>query len=510
MFFLLLLLHTHASCQSIPPWGLNQPGAPIAVLLDGQVGVSPVTANQPGSRNGHCAAFCGDHKMYMFGGQVFNATATGFLSDLWSFDTQTQLWTLVGNPGAGVQNVDGVGTLGGSSSTSNYPGSRHGSVCACVGTTFYMFGGAGRWPAGHGQFTELNDFWLCNITNGAWQWAQGDPAVPGTGIQPPSQSYPWSATGAGMVSDGSNTLYLFGGFSATTAPFNNDLFSYDIPAATWQFVTGFYDVHTSAIYSGLESDTGRFDQVGADTCFSSTNSPGFRINFGMTYDPVNQYIWVFGGIGIDSQMATQSFLGDLWAYDPVVTQSWCWYAGQNTAVAKTDMVSGTKGQYDPSYQPYGRDGTQMVWNNGILYIFGGYVDAVPERTNDLWGFNIATGAWGWLAGELTTTAPFSLANVPAQAHNVSFEYGPNALAFYSWVNDLASNKTNTTYLFGGEGAAFGYVRYAFCFCYDFSILSSALWLIDLDGAACPSCSSPCTGCWRFSDFYQCNCTVAAA
>ena len=111
--------------------------------------------NKPGSRYVSSAWMDHNGDLIMFGGYGFDAVNSGYLNDLWKYNTTNNTWTWV----KGDNTVDQRGVYGtqGTANPSNKSGARTGSVSWADGSgNMWMFGGTGYGASGSG---DLNDLW---------------------------------------------------------------------------------------------------------------------------------------------------------------------------------------------------------------------------------------------------------------------------------------------------------------------------------------------------------------
>jgi hypothetical protein len=171
--------------------------------------------------------------LWLFGGAGNDSVAAdpaGGLNDLWSYNTNTNVWTWVGGSKVNTSSGGAVATYGtpGTGSTANIPGGRGGSVGWTDGTGhFWLFGGLDV-AAG----TQFNDLWTFDPASGKWTFVKGDqgPSTApgqygqlGAGV---SGNQPGARYLASGWTDASGHLWLFGGSgndSATPTPTSGNL-----------------------------------------------------------------------------------------------------------------------------------------------------------------------------------------------------------------------------------------------------------------------------------------------
>jgi N-acetylneuraminic acid mutarotase len=143
---------------------------------------TPDAANIPGSRENAVGWADGAGNLWLFGGSGNDCTTTfprtGYLNDLWEFDTSTREWTWKG--GSGVLSLHpgypGVyGTLG-VPAAGNVPGGRHlAASWTDKSGHFWLFGGYGIDSAGNVGI--LNDLWEFDPSSIQWTWVGGDGTI---------------------------------------------------------------------------------------------------------------------------------------------------------------------------------------------------------------------------------------------------------------------------------------------------------------------------------------------
>ena len=187
----------------------------------GTVGIPAVTSF-PGSRSEAVGWIDRSGKLWLFGGNGWNASGGGgvLLNDLWEFDPNTKAWTWISGSSTtwtandtisaiGIYGTKGVATAG------NTPGGRI-NAASWIDSSGnpWLMGGIGYDSTG--TWGYLNDLWSFSPTTMEWTWVGGSSiademgdygalGVPASANVPGSRFYPvaWS--------DGSGYLWLFGG-----------------------------------------------------------------------------------------------------------------------------------------------------------------------------------------------------------------------------------------------------------------------------------------------------------
>jgi hypothetical protein len=171
----------------------------------------------PGARAGATVWLDGAGKLWLFGGEGFDASAAdsvGSLNDLWWYSGGQ--WTWAGGTNTNTNAVGGAaanyGTQG-TGSTANIPGGRGGSV----GWTdnagqFWLFGGADLVTG-----NQYNDLWTLDPTTGKWTYVKGDQGASTASGQygqlgiGASSNQPGARYLSSGWTDSNGHLWLFGG-----------------------------------------------------------------------------------------------------------------------------------------------------------------------------------------------------------------------------------------------------------------------------------------------------------
>ncbi len=181
----------------------------------GTIGVA-ASGNMPGGRNMPNCWRDATGTLWLFGGAGYDASTSfeDYLNDLWSYNPATNQWTWV--KGSNLSGAAGVyGTIG-TPAPGNVPGARVGGTSWIDASgNFFLFGGGGY--DGSSNVDLLNDLWKYNPGTNQWSWIKGSNTISqngvyGTlGVAAPANGPGGRGSAAGWI-DGSNNLWLFGGF----------------------------------------------------------------------------------------------------------------------------------------------------------------------------------------------------------------------------------------------------------------------------------------------------------
>lgn len=246
----------------------------------------------------------------------------------------------------------------------------------------------------------------------------GQPGVYGTQGTPAAANIPGSRSSAVALTDTNGNLWLFAGFGydAVNGQFPaqlgelDDLWNYNPASGQWTWIDG------SNIFSST-SQTGLYGTLGD---FAVGFVPGDR-NGGVGWMDGNGDLWLFSGwssvaFPTGSDVTTQSIndpsnccYNDLWEFKLSSNLS-AWVGG--SLKFNQPGIYGTLGTPAASNIPGGREGA-VSWTDhaGNFWLFGGYgfdANGTLCYLNDLWKFDPATGAWGWMSGSSTAAAQSGL------------------------------------------------------------------------------------------------------
>lgn len=288
-------------------------------------------------------------------------------------------------------------------------------------------------------------FCYLQVTSQQWTWVKGDNIGNTYGFYTvPYNAFgannPGARNGAATWTDNSGLLWLFGGdgYAASSTGRLNDLWSYNASTNEWTWVAG----------SNVSNQAGIYGTKGVT---SSTNCPGAR-GYCVSWKDASGNFWLFGGEGRDVNGSFGN-LNDLWKFD-VSTLSWTWVSGSN--VVNQYGVYGTQGLAAASNGPGGRRISQgWADNSGNLWLFGGYGQASSGgeySMNDLWKYNIASGQWTWMSGDVNVfqASNYGTLGTPAITNVPGARYGSTTWIDASgnlWLcNGIGRDAVNESYM----------------------------------------------------------------
>ena len=389
----------------------------------------------------------------------------------------------------------GVYGMKGVAAPKNIPGARQSFVSwTDTSGSFWLFGGEGHGATLDGK---LNDLWKWDGTNWTWMAGSNEPDGFGTygtkGVAAPG-NVPGARQGSASWTDGSGSLWLFGGIGFAANGFGglNDLWKWD--GTSWTWVSGSSGEGQAGVYGtkglaapgnvpgarrssvswsdasgalwlfgghaflppGFEfdhSDLWKWDGAnwtwvsgsdgrdqpgtyGTKGVAAPGNAPGARQSAVSWVDAAGRF-WLFGGYGYSASQA--GFLNDLWKWDG---SSWTWVSGSD--VPDQFGSYGTKGTGAPGNVPGGRR-SSIAWSDpsGNLSLFGGagFAAEYDGSLNDLWKWDGTN--WTWVSGS----------DVPGQKGTYGTKGSPAPANVPGGRSDSVSwrDSNGNVWLFGGVG-----------------------------------------------------------
>lgn len=402
------------------------------------------TLPEPGSRNGGLEWTDLDGNLWVMGGSQGSSASSGFLNDIWTYNTEKERWTyLLGN--TDVEINDGEFGSKGIGTASNEPRSRwHGATWTGQDGKLWFFGGI-NYNNEINDIAWLNDIWFYDPATNVYTWMGGSTEKNASGVygikgEPSTAHIPGARSSTAYWSDSEGNFWMFGGYESFE--YNNDLWRYNPNTEEWTWLSG----------NNFQNSPGIYGEMGVD---DPTNSIGARRYMDGRIDQDGN-VWVFGGDGHDAE-AQRGFLGDLWKYNPT-TNIWTWMSG--TKFRNQAANFGTKGVASPDNQPPARYGHSMwIDDSGDLWLYGGFgiIDEVPLGTsalsfagelNDLWKYDVDAGLWTWIDGSdalddegvFDVKGEYSLTNeLPSRQRALTFKNNDKTLRFFGGRNGLSFN-----------------------------------------------------------------------
>jgi N-acetylneuraminic acid mutarotase len=454
-------LSTHAQTNEWTWMGGSSRAASFGVY--GKTGI-PASENAPGGRSQPVSWTDKSGDLWLFGGFAYDSTGVaGYLNDLWKFNPSTNEWTWIDGlstlPVPYAFAAPGVyGTLGTPAAGNVPPGRYAAESWTDDNGNLWLLGGSFQDPR-TGEIAGLNDMWEFNPIINEWAWMGGSDeedqppvygkagipapgntpgaiggvpnwtdhagrfwlligaemwefypslnewawmggvnynychAVYGTLGKPAPSNVPGNRGASATWTDKSGNLWMFGGSGCDSKGNGgnlNDLWKYSPSISEWTWMGGGDVVSRPGIYGNLQTP-------------GKSNLPGAR-DGAIGWTDASGNFWLFGGVGASASNAEQSFLNDLWEYNPS-TSEWAWMAGGST-VPPADCANlanwcGQFGMYGKSQTPSlgnspgGRyDGVSWTDSKGNFWLLGGqgYDGAgLVGYLGDLWEFQPNTG-----------------------------------------------------------------------------------------------------------------------
>jgi N-acetylneuraminic acid mutarotase len=333
-------------------------------------------SNLPGARRGSMSWRDNAGNLWLMGGSGFAASGSGYLNDLWKYNTSTNEWTWMG----GTNAVEGTGVYGtrGVASPANAPGARgYAARWSDSAGNLWLMGGEGYGESGSSG--NLNDLWKYSTATNQWTWIGGAKTTGTSGVYgskgvTSSTNVPGARSALASWSDSAGNLWLMGGEgnAASGSGLLNDLWKYNIANNQWTWMSGANTADGAATF-GTQGTTG------------VANVPGARSFFNSWSDTFGN-LWLFGGTG-HAGSAAIGMLSDLWKYN-ISTNQWTWVSG--TTAFDSAGIYGTLGTTNSANAPGAREGA-AAWTDsaGDFWLFGGDstdVNSTREGMNDLWRY----------------------------------------------------------------------------------------------------------------------------
>eukprot|EP00842_Homolaphlyctis_polyrhiza_P003754 jgi/Hompol1/437/HPOL_002496-RA len=269
-------------------------GAQLSTPNYGTMGVA-TSSNWPPARTLSAATADSNGAIWIYGGiGDGNSTSTDTgscnMNDLWMFSPSTGLWTWAAGTGDCVDFSTDEGPTGSFNVTASgsRPSARQGhAMWADPSGNIYMFGGASLY--------SNNDLWKYSTSAGTWTWIQGNsslsdtPSIASYGVLgvANSSNVPGGRTRFASCVSSKNPLvvYVFGGQGYDINGdfgYLSDLWTFDMSANVWTWVSGNSTVNAMPSFVGLNTE-------------DPSNAPAARRDHSCWSDDNTGDIYIYGG-----------------------------------------------------------------------------------------------------------------------------------------------------------------------------------------------------------------------
>lgn len=277
--------------------------------------------NKPGARR-FAVSWTDGSNLWLQGGEGYDESGYGLLSDLWKFNTVTGQWVWVN----GSKFIDVRGNYGaqGVFASGNIPGGRKSAVTwKDLTGNFWLFGGYGfdRNDSGNFNAGYLSDLWKYNPLTNQWAWINGSRLINtygNLGIQGVGSynNNPGRLSRMNGWTDQAGDLWLFGGYDGF---YQNHLWKYKVNTNQWSWIRG-SGSNQPGVYGSLSIP-------------NQQNMPGSRSATAFWKD-INGNFWLLGGYGFGKRANDSYELNDLWKFSPCT-------GGLNISQAASSFCNGT-------------------------------------------------------------------------------------------------------------------------------------------------------------------------
>ena len=301
-------------------------------------------------------------------------------------------------------------------------------------------------------YEMVNELWEYNINNDSWAYVK--PFIDNvlTTQQKPYPRYGHASVYIERTEKYSSHqliirkyMLIYGGYSLYCQHSCEDMWMYEISYAPQRYYPD------SSYTTGSASITRLWNRgnVWSRIYPSSMSTPGPRVHHSMVVDDSYKYLYLFGGMGVNSVTGKNELHNDLWRYEiatntweqlnPVgiyqVTRSIVYWDGtsENLIIPpedrdESDTVSTTlqykKADTEVGYFPVERSSASLVFSKkddkDYLIMFGGYtmkevqIYNIQQQLGDLWVYSVVGNSW--------------LQAFPNSDNNPEKRYGASAIA----------------------------------------------------------------------------------
>jgi N-acetylneuraminic acid mutarotase len=290
-------------------------------------------ANWPGSRFVSVGWIDAVGNLWIFGGVGYDANGKdNFLNDLWKYSPSTGLWTWMS--GSNVNSAAAVYGTKGTAAAANVPGARYGAASAIDGNgNFWLFGG-GFGPNSNDVTNFYNDLWKYTPSTGQWTWMSGSNTANiagayGTQGTASTANYPGGRRGMiNWINATSGQIYFLGGLGYAASggeDYLNDLWTYNIAAGTWTWLTGSKATDANGVYGTMGTP-------------AAANTPGARYSGATAWTDAASNLWLFSGKGYPATGTTVGYMNDIWEFVDVTVLAINWLDFTVTPLGKHTLL----------------------------------------------------------------------------------------------------------------------------------------------------------------------------
>ena len=280
-------------------------------------------------------------------------------------------------------------------------------------------------------YEMLNEIWEYNINKNTWHYVK--PFIDNV-ITTQQKPYPRYGHASVYIEQTERSafdqlivrkyMFVYGGYSLYCQHSCEDMWSYEIPYAPQRYYPD------SSYSTGSTSITRLWNRgnVWSRLYPSSFSTPGPRVHHSMTVDDGYRYIYLFGGMGVDSVTGKNILYNDLWRYEIrtniweqlntvglyQITRSIVFWDGTVEKIIippkdreDTDQVKMTlqfkKADTEIGQFPKTRSSASLIFSKiddkDYLILFGGYtmegvqIYNIQSQLGDIWVYSITGNSW---------------------------------------------------------------------------------------------------------------------
>ncbi|MBL7727639.1 MAG: hypothetical protein JNM68_08140 [Dinghuibacter sp.] len=351
---------------------------------------TPAAGNKPGSRDGAIGWTDKTGNFWLFGGQGYSSSSSGFLNDLWRYNPATNQWTWMN--GSNLESRAGIYGTQGTPAAANTPGGRR-NAAAWTDTSgnLWLLGGYGYTNSTFSGADWCSDLWKYNITTNQWTWMKGVTYLNASGIYgtfrtEDAANLPGAREGAATWTDKNGYLWLQGGegYGANYLGYLNDMWRYNPATNNWTWMNGGQNINEPEI-------------IATRGVSHPANRPSGSFNVAFS-DTAGFFYLATGSNGFDYSLNVSKIFSRIWRYDPGLNV-WTWLKGDTTPSSAARF--GIQGLPSALNDPGGRQqAAGWLDSLGNFWLYSAYY-------NDLWRLGTAAAVTGICAGGNTELRSFT-------------------------------------------------------------------------------------------------------